>query len=85
MIVTQFYSIFMKKPFLPRCIANGTKFMSIKVPVCKIRFIDSMNFIPMALADMPKAVGVTELTKDYFPHLVKRKSNYNTDTVACVI
>lgn len=47
--------------------------MSIKVPVCKIRFIDSLNFIPMALAEMPNAFGETEIVKGYFPHL------YNTD------
>ncbi|XP_052778720.1 uncharacterized protein LOC128216186 [Mya arenaria] len=60
---------------LPEVITNGTKFMSIKVPVCKIRFIDSMNFIPMALTDMPKAFGITELSKGYFPHLFNREEN----------
>lgn len=60
---------------LPEVITNGTKFMSIKVPVCKIRFIDSLNFIPMALADMPKAFGESELVKGYFPHLMNRKEN----------
>ena len=49
--------------------------MSVKVPACKIRFIDSLNFIPMALADMPKAFGETELAKGFFPHLYNRKEN----------
>ena len=60
---------------LPEVITNGTKFMSIKVPVCKIRFIDSLNFIPMALVDMPKAFGESELSKGYFPHLYNTKKN----------
>ncbi|WAR23027.1 hypothetical protein MAR_036696 [Mya arenaria] len=60
---------------LPEVITNGTKFMSIKVPVCKIRFIDSINFIPMALADMAKAFGISELAKGYFPHLFNREEN----------
>ncbi|XP_052779212.1 uncharacterized protein LOC128216636 [Mya arenaria] len=60
---------------LPEVITNETKFMSIKVPVCKMRFIDSINFIPMALADMPKAFGITELAKGYFPHLFNRQEN----------
>ena len=40
-----------------------------------MRFIDSLNFIPMDLADMPKAFGETELVKGYFPHLFNRTEN----------
>ena len=57
---------------LPEVITTGSKYMSIKVPACKIRFIDSLNFIPMALADMPSAFGQTELTKGFFPHMYNR-------------
>ena len=60
---------------LPEVITTGSKYMSIKVPACKIRFIDSLNFIPMALADMPKAFGETELVKGFFPHLYNRVEN----------
>jgi hypothetical protein len=60
---------------LPEVITNGSKYMSIKVPVCKIRFIDSLNFIPMALAEMPKAFGETEIAKGYFPHLYNKDEN----------
>lgn len=49
--------------------------MSVNVPACKIRFIDSLKFIPMALADMPKAFGETELAKGHFPHLYNRREN----------
>lgn len=63
---------------LPEVITTGSKYMSIVVPVCKIKFIDSLNFIPMALADMPKAFGETELAKGYFPHLYNTKENQSS-------
>jgi len=37
--------------------------------------IYSLNFIPNALADMPKSFGEKGLTKGYFPHLFNRKEN----------
>jgi len=40
-----------------------------------MRFIDFLNFIPMALANMPSAFGVTELAKGYFPSLYNRGKN----------
>lgn len=49
--------------------------MSINVPVFNIRMIDSLNFIPMPLAEMPGSFGETELAKGYFPHLFNRKEN----------
>ena len=60
---------------LPKVITTGSKYMSVEVPICNIRMIDSLNFIPMALADMPKSFGETELAKGYFPHLFNRKEN----------
>ena len=63
---------------LPEVITTGSKYMSISVPVCKIRFIDSLNFIPMALADMPKAFGENELAKGYFPHLYNTRENQSS-------
>ncbi|KAL5010933.1 hypothetical protein ScPMuIL_013238 [Solemya velum] len=59
----------------PEVITSGSKYMSIKIPVCKMRFIDSLNFIPMALAGMPKAFGESKLAKGYFPHMFNRKEN----------
>lgn len=61
----------------PDVITTGSKYMSITVSKCKIRFIDSVNFIPMALADMPGVFGVKELAKGYFPHLFNRRENQN--------
>ena len=63
---------------LPEVITTGSKYMSIKVPACKIRFIDSLNFIPMALADMPQAFGQIELVKGFFPHLYNRVENQSS-------
>ncbi|XP_052761746.1 uncharacterized protein LOC128204370 [Mya arenaria] len=60
---------------LPKVITTGSKYMSIEVPCCNIRMIDSLNFIPMALAAMPGSFGETELAKGYFPHLFNRKEN----------
>lgn len=37
--------------------------------------IDSINFLPMALAKLPKVFGFTELKTEYFPHLFNRKEN----------
>lgn len=51
--------------------------MSIYVPECKLRMIDSLNFLSMPLSDLPKAFDVEEISKGYFPHLFNRKENYN--------
>lgn len=58
-----------------KVITTGSKYMSVEVPINKIRMIDSLNFIPMALADMPKSFGETELAKGYFPRFYNRKEN----------
>ena len=60
---------------LPELILNGTKLMSIYVSTLDIKFIDSLNFIPMALARFPKTFGLTELKKGWFPHRFNTTSN----------
>ena len=57
---------------------TGSKFMSIGVPQCKIRILDSINFSPMALEKFPDSFGLTEMTKGYFPHLFNTMENQNT-------
>ena len=42
-----------------------------------IRIIDSLNFLPMPLSSLPKAFGLTELKKGYFPHLFNTPQNQN--------
>ena len=51
----------------PDVIMNGAKIMSITVPGMGITFKDSLNYFPMALSKLPKAFGIQELCKGYFP------------------
>ena len=59
-------------------ICTGAKIMSLRVPMRDIKFIDSYNFIPMALARFPETFDRNELRKGYFPHMFNRddKQNY---------
>ena len=43
--------------------------------VIEIKFIDSLNFIPMALARFPKTFAQPELCKGYFPHYFNKDEN----------
>ncbi len=47
-------------------IMTGAKIVTLTVPMFNIRFIDSLNFIPMALANFPKTFGLDELRKGIF-------------------
>ena len=47
---------------------RGAKVLTLSVDMLKIKFIDSLSFIPMSLANFPKTFGLTELAKGYFPH-----------------
>ena len=58
-------------------IMRGAKVLTLSVDMFKIKFIDSLNFIPMRLADFPKTFGMEELAKGYFPHLFNKKENEN--------
>ena len=58
-------------------IYRGAKSLSINVPLFNIKFIDSINFIPMALAKFPKTFGQDELCKGYFPHMFNKDENQN--------
>ena len=65
-------------------IYNGAKCMTLttkrkgkkrKQFAVEIKFIDSLNFIPMALARFPKTFGRDELCKGYFPHYFNKDEN----------
>ena len=56
---------------------RGAKVLSLTVDMFNIRLIDSLNFIPMKLANFLKTFGIEELAKGYFPHLFNRKENEN--------
>ena len=60
-----------------KVIMSGAKILTLTVPMFNIRFIDSLNFIPMALANFPKTFGLDELCKGYFPHLFNKRENQN--------
>ena len=52
-------------------IFSGSKIMYMNVPTdgLNIRLLDSLNFLPMPLAQLPKSFGLVELKKGFFPHL----------------
>ena len=58
-------------------ILRGAKVLTMTVPMFNIKFIDSLNFIPMSLAKFPKTFGQDELCKGYFPHLFNKEENWN--------
>ena len=58
-------------------IYNGAKNLTLKVTDWDIKFIDSLNFIPMAFAKFPKTFGQDELCKGYFPHAFNKDENQN--------
>lgn len=59
----------------PVVIQNGKKILSMEA--YDVKFIDSLNFFPMSLAKLPKAFGLTELAKGFFPHLFNTAMNQN--------
>ena len=72
-------------------IYNGAKCVTLKTKTrkshhlkIKIKFIDSLNFIPMALARFPKTFGQDELCKGYFPHFFNKDENQEyVGTIPC--
>jgi hypothetical protein len=61
----------------PEIIFAGTKIMLMSINQgVNIRFIDSLNFLPMRLKNLPKALGLHgELKKGDFPHLANTLEN----------
>lgn len=51
----------------------GLEIMSLEAG--GVRIIDSLNFLPMPLAAMPKTFGEKELAKGYFPHFFNKAKN----------
>ena len=65
-----------------KAIYNGAKCITLETKTdkphhckIKIKFIDSLNFIPMALAKFPKTFAQPELCKGYFPHFFNKDEN----------
>ena len=63
-----------------KIIYNGSKIMYMTVERgLHIRVIDSLNFLPMKLSALPKAFGINELKKGWFPHHFNTRENQNYD------
>lgn len=60
---------------LPEVVGRGRKIMSLQAN--GVKFIDSLNFMPMSLSKLPKAFDLRELKKGYFPHLMNTPDNQN--------
>lgn len=59
-----------------KVIMGGLKILQI-VYKNHITFIDSINFLPMALSKFPKAFGLNNMEKGYYPHFFNTMENYN--------
>ncbi|XP_073497547.1 uncharacterized protein [Phyllobates terribilis] len=59
-----------------RLMAKGGKLICVTVVALKIRFIDSINFLPMKLSKLPQALGFAEV-KGFFPHFFNTDDNQN--------
>ena len=60
--------------FEPKVVLNGTKIIVLTVGHTK--FIDSVNYMPMRLSDLPKAFGLEDTSgKGIFPHLFNTVEN----------
>ena len=59
----------------PNLMVTGHKILRLEARA--VTFIDSLNFFPMALFKLPKAFGLEELTKGFFPHLWNTVENQN--------
>uniref|UniRef100_A0A1I8FZS5 DNA-directed DNA polymerase n=3 Tax=Macrostomum lignano TaxID=282301 RepID=A0A1I8FZS5_9PLAT len=61
----------------PQVLFQGSRLMSMTVD--KLVFKDSLNFIPIPLAQFPKALGLadTKLAKGTFPHEFNKPANWN--------
>lgn len=62
----------------PTPIFSGQKITTMWIPGLKIRIVDSLNFLPMPLAQFPKAFGFEdEAVKGFFPHFFTKTENFN--------
>lgn len=63
---------------VPHIIYSGSKLMYIHVAKqLNIKILDSYNFLPTKLSQLPKAFDLRELKKGYFPHFFNTPENQN--------
>ena len=58
-----------------RCTPLMKESKIISLRAGKVVFIDSLNFLPMALSRLPKTFGLTDVLKGYFPHFFNTVAN----------
>ena len=58
-------------------VENGGKIIMLECIEYRMKFLDFLNFIPMALKNLPKSFDLHELKKGYFPHLFNTIENQN--------
>ncbi|MEY3187308.1 MAG: hypothetical protein RL675_1135, partial [Bacteroidota bacterium] len=61
----------------PYVINVGSKITFMELNVYKIRFVDSLNFLQMALKAFPETFDLKELRKGYFPHYFNKQCHQN--------
>ena len=63
----------------PDIVYAGSKIMTMKIGQgIDLRFIDSLNFLPMALKKLPDALNLTsQLVKGFLPHFMNTQENWN--------
>lgn len=59
----------------PNIVLNGNKI--ILMTFLNIKFVDSFNYFHLPLSVLPKAYGLDNIRKGYFPHLFNHPSNEN--------
>ncbi len=79
------YDYLMANSIIPEpSIFNGSKIMYMKVGKgLNIRIIDSLNFLPMPLANLPKSFGLKEIKKGFFPHFYNT-TEHQQDVLPCL-
>ena len=79
------YDYLMENSIIPEpSIFSGSKIMYMKVPRgLNIRIIDSLNFLPMPLANLPKSFGLKEMKKGFFPHFYNT-TEHQHDILPCL-
>ena len=63
------------RSLFPSVIFTGSKLMTLEVPQFHVKFVDSFNFLAMALSKFPPTFGLVEMHKGYFPHLFNTEAN----------
>ena len=60
---------------LPEIIYNGSKIMYMYIKRVDMKFLDSFNYMPMALSKLPKAFSIENMVKGFWPYLLNTWEN----------